>query len=120
MCGAALSLEPKKTSTPIVFREKSEIPSANMTLVAIETKRKVLFDSENTPFDRVKRLESGNKIRFSEQDLEPEKEEGRSLTSGRLTDLQALEKLERYHHNGATESPRGVQDQFIEMLGNSK
>lgn len=101
----------------VTFRDQSET-SGNVTLVAIETKSPLVpVATVNVTLDRVKRLEDENTVQFDEGD----DGEGRSFNSNaRLSDLQALEKLQKYRQKGVTDSPRGVQDQFIEMLGNSK
>lgn len=87
------------------------VQSEPSDLTEIETKSALPLETVNATLDRVKRLEDENSVQF---------DDARSLNNARLTDLQALEKLQRFREKGVTDSPRGVQDQFIEMLGNSK
>lgn len=48
-------------------------------------------------------------------------DEGRSaISKNRYEEIKILEKLQRIRDNKISDAPRGVQDQFIEMLGNSK
>lgn len=44
----------------------------------------------------------------------------RKLPAPRTEEIRMLERLQKIKYDKVAEAPRGVQDQFIEMLGNSK
>jgi len=95
----------------VVFRDGD---NENVTLSDIEKKSLLTFESDDVTFQRVKRLEVEDSNFLSSQ------EDSQSRENTRISDLQALEKLQRYRQKHSLDSPRGVQDQFIEMLGNSE
>lgn len=80
-----------------------------------ETKRgEIIFREENSSGS-----EGDEDEEEDEGDDEENREQGR-IQVKRYEELQILNTLQRIKNNKITEAPRGVQDQFIEMLGSSK